>query len=397
MKEERICSRCGCVIEDDDYIEFDGEILCADCADEYTAVCERCGERIWSDYANYFDDEVMCDECFDENTVVCDRCGSRIWERDAISDEELTICECCYDNFYYRCNDCGRLIHADDSYCHDGDLYCEDCYDKVRDEDAIHDYYYKPDPIFYGAGNRFFGVELEIDGEGEDNDNARKILEITNGDGEERVYCKHDGSLNDGFEIVTHPMTLDYHMSKMPWEDITDKAIDMGYRSHQTSTCGLHVHVNRSALADTTGDQDEVIQKILLFVELHWAEMLQFSRRTQYSIDRWAARYGMEKTGKELLDKAKKSGNGRYAAINLCNYHTIEFRLFRGTLKLNTIYATLQLVNRIIDIVKNNSEKYIMEQSWSEFVADIFEPELIQYLRERRIYINEEVDTEEEV
>ena len=34
---------------------------------------------------------------------------------------------------------------------------------------------------------------------------------------------------------------------------------------------------------------------------------------------------------------------------------------------------------------------------FSPFVADVTEPELIQYLKERQLYINEEVQTEEEM
>ena len=71
-------------------------------------------------------------------------------------------------------------------------------------------------------------------------------------------------------------------------------------------------------------------------------------------MNRWAARYGFEKTGKEILDKAKKGNNGRYAAVNLMNYATIEFRLFRGTLKYNTLIAAIELVNEIdIDWIKS--------------------------------------------
>jgi hypothetical protein len=105
----------------------------------------------------------------------------------------------------------------------------------------------------------------------------------------------------------------------------------------------------------------------------------------------------MERTGKEILDKAKKGNNGRYAAVNLCPYATIEFRLFRGTLKLNTLIATLQFANHIIDIAMTMNEDEIAAQSWSDFAASVTEPELIQYLKERRIYINEEVKTDEEV
>ena len=34
--------------------------------------------------------------------------------------------------------------------------------------------------------------------------------------------------------------------------------------------------------------------------------------------------------------------------------------------------------------------------SWSEFVSKINEPELIQYLKERRLYVNDAIEIEEE-
>lgn len=114
-------------------------------------------------------------------------------------------------------------------------------------------------------------------------------------------------------------------------------------------------------------------------------------------MNRWAARYGYEKSGREILDKAKKGCQGRYAAINLMNYSTIEFRIFRGTLKLNTFMATLELVNAIIDVALDHSEDGLHKLSWSEFVSSITEPELIAYLKERRLYINEIEDTEEDM
>ena len=175
------------------------------------------------------------------------------------------------------------------------------------------------------------------------------------------------------------------------------KAISLGYRSHQTNTCGLHVHVNRSCLGDSQEEQELIIGHILLFVEMHWNELLRFSRRSEYSMNRWAARYGYEKTGREILDKAKKGNNGRYAAVNLMNWATIEFRLFRGTLKYNTLIAALELVNEICDVAMNYSEEEIANMSWSEFVSTITAPELIQYLRERRLYINEITENEEDI
>ena len=90
-----------------------------------------------------------------------------------------------------------------------------------------------------------------------------------------------------GLELVTHPMTLEYHLNEMPW-----------------------------------------------------AEVLRFSRRTQSQMNRWAARYGIRLTPSEQMSHAKNSCAGRYTAVNLTNAETVEIRMFRGTLKLNTLKAT---------------------------------------------------------
>ena len=364
MEEKIYCSHCGAVIDTDDYEEVDGQIVCSDCVENHTTVCDCCGERIWSD--------------------------------DAEGDEYTYLCSYCYQNHYTRCSNCDSLIHNDDAYRLDGEDYCHECYDEERDKcQHIHDYGYKPEPIFYGDGNRYFGVEIEIDGAGKDDEYAEELLDIANAS-DSYIYIKSDGSLDDGMELVSHPMTLDYHKDYC-WEDIMHKAVSLGYRSHQTSTCGLHIHINRTAFSDNREEQDEIISRILYFVEHHWNEMLKFSRRSEYTMNRWAARYGYEHTPKAIMDKAKKGNNGRYAAVNLCNYHTVEFRMFRGTLKYNTFIAAIELVNRICDVAMYNADDSIAKISWSDFVADITEPELIKYLKERQLYINEKITTEEEM
>ena len=360
------CFNCGAEInEGDDFETLSGQILCADCVERYTTTCDRCGATILSD--------------------------------DAYGDDYTTLCASCYHNHYVRCCCCDALLHEDDSYNIDGDSYCSECYhDEVDKGRSIHDYGYKPEPIFYGGeSTRYFGVELEIEGAGKDSDNADELLLIANKDAE-HIYVKGDGSLDDGLEIVTHPMTLSYHKG-FCWQEIMSKAISMGYRSHQTSTCGLHVHVNRSCLGDDQEEQDLVIGHILLFIEQHWNELLKFSRRSEYSMARWASRYGYENSAKAILDKAKKGGNGRYAALNLMNWATIEFRLFRGTLKYSSLIAALELVNAICDVAMNNTEDEIANMSWSEFVSKITEQELIDYLKERRLYINEKIENEEDL
>lgn len=363
---------------------------------EYYGTCEQCGCTLDTEDDGYwFDGGLLCEDCFDEQTRICDCCGRRIWNDDDEGDEDIILCGRCRDNYYTTCDDCGRLIHDDDAHYVDGEdyPYCSDCYER-HERSYIHNYSYKPNPIFHGRGTMFFGVELEIDKGGEDDDNAGEILDCTDS---EHMYIKHDGSLNDGMELVTHPMTLAYHMDRMPWEDIMDTAVHLGYRSNQTDTCGLHVHVNRSAFSTDRECQDEIIAKILYIVERFWQEFLKFSRRTEYQINHWAARYGIKDNPKQVMDSVKKENRGRYACVNLCNYNTIEFRIFRGTLKYNTLIATLQMVEHICLTAMDMTDEEITAMSWPEFIENIEYDELIQYLKERRIYINEPVNEEEEM
>jgi hypothetical protein len=193
-------------------------------------------------------------------------------------------------------------------------------------------------------------------------------------------------------------MTLGYHMEEMPWESVMEEAVSMGYRSHQTRTCGLHVHVNRDSLGDTFARQEETIARILFFVENHWNELLRFSRRTQSQMDHWAARYGRKDSPQEQMEHAKKQYQGRYTCVNLLNDATIEFRMFRGTLRYNTLIATLQLVNEICNVAFLWSDEDMEGLTWSDFVRRIScQPELVQYLKERRLYVSAPVTAEEEI
>lgn len=296
--------------------------------------CSMCDHEIPSGSAIEFDDQILCPNCLDLHTVTCTCCERRLWHDANYGDSDTPLCEDCYYSHFTSCERCGRVIHNDEVCCGDDDddsSYCQQCADEINRHETIHDYYYKPEPIFYGSTDRYFGVELEIDGAGEDSGNAETLLNLCN-HSRELIYCKHDGSLDDGFEIVTHPMKLDFHLNEMPWESLCHEAIHLGYYSHQASTCGLHIHVSRAAFGETEYEQDECIARILYFFEKHWAELLKFSRRTERQLDRWAARYGYKGNPSDILEHAKKGyGSGRYTCVNLCNDDTIEFRIFRGT------------------------------------------------------------------
>lgn len=366
-----------------------------------TFLCSVCGEAHPLEDRREFENQELCVRCLEEETVICHECGSRIWRDDDAGTDTTHLCQRCYESYYFNCSRCGELLHMDDAHYsgndpENEDPLCNACHERLDRSRTIQNYYYKPEPIFYGDGSRYFGVELEVDEGGESNSSAEALLQIVNA-GEERAYCKHDGSLEDGFEIVTHPMTLAYHLEAMPWEALLHRASEMGYLSHKALTCGFHIHVNRDTFGETEAQQDACIARILYFFEKHWDELLKFSRRTPHQLEQWASRYGYKDRPMEILDHAKKGGGGgRYSSVNLQNRDTIEFRIFRGTLKYNTLAATLQLVNRLCDVAVSLSGEMVKPLAWTTFVSGIWEPELIQYLKERRLYVNEPIQGEED-
>ena len=231
--------------------------------------CDSCGNAFTRNELTPLGDSLLCLDCLDQETVLCARCGERIFQDENAGDSRTPLCQACFRSVLLhlaaplRESDSGlrRVLSRTED---DDEPLCYDCHSRYH-RDLIHDYYYKPEPIFYGNGPKFFGVELEIDEGGESNDNAAKILKVANAD-QELIYIKHDGSLDDGFEIVTHPMSLDYQLQQMPWEHICREAVNLGYTSHQAGTCGLHIHVSRLAFGATEREQDAAIARVLYFL-----------------------------------------------------------------------------------------------------------------------------------
>ncbi len=90
------------------------------------------------------------------------------------------------------------------------------------------------------------------------------------------------------------------------------------------------------------------------------------------------------------MDKAKRTFD-RYTGVNLTNHDTVEFRIFRGTLRCQTILAALQLVDEICRTALVFSDEELPGMSWSGFVSSLSPqscPELkIDYLKARRLYV----------
>lgn len=290
------------------------------------------------------------------SNVVCEECGDLV-NIPAIMyhrDSEQSVCSACYEDLVRI-----EMGNLEDDY---DDEYDNDCDDESEN---IHDYGYKPNPVFYSINGSysvydidtelhksipepFFGVELEVDDYTDtksnntvDCDAGRLMDEVP--DFNNMYYIKHDSSLTNGMEIVSHPMTLAYHLTKAPWKDIITRCIDMGYRSNDVRTCGLHVHVNCNSLGRDSDEINDTKFKMILFSEVLWDDIKHFSRRSTTS---YCGKYDCYEKGDNFKNFKYKTWDRRFrnAAINITNSATVEVRIIKGTLNEVTFRASLQFV-----------------------------------------------------
>ena len=388
--EIMFCNNCGVVIDCESYTNADGETVCQDCAESHPC-CDCCDCVITSGNVVEIEggSEYVCEDCAECYYYRCDDCGEYVSLRRLWAERNMAICDFCSDN-YCICDDCDDIIRSDCVHYMEGHYYCDDCEPSHRS--IIHDYNYKPVPTFYGelsdVVKGYYGLELEID-DGEYKQEAARAIQDAGGD---CIYLKHDGSLScDGFEIVTHPATLEYHMNTMPWHDIIRAARDYDYTSHDAGTCGLHIHASRSLFGADRTTQDLNIAKIILLIDFWWEQyIVPFSRRNYNQLNDWAKKpnaYIMASDSEhDAIYKAKQSGEcDRYKAVNLKNTHTVEFRFFRGTLRRDTIMASIQFVDTLIKYVSSVKLKDLWDKTFNDVFGDTQYPELKEYLQKRKI------------
>lgn len=233
-------------------------------------------------------------------------------------------------------------------------------YNDGRDQYVHVDWRPEPPPVIGGYHNskplqhpqhdswsvskhRWFGVELEVELKNRDEnreDKARLLNELING-GEigKNVFFENDGSLSYGFEIITQPMSLPKQRSLWDW--LKDRECTRNLLSHNTSSCGLHVHVNKDGLSQIQ------IAKIVTFVN---------DPRNADLIRAIARRYaeGYCKIKMKTLDNAAESSD-RYEAVNITGRKTIEFRIFKGSLKYESVISAIEFCNALVEFSASES------------------------------------------
>lgn len=321
--------------------------------DDNLISCDRCGDMVDADGAVTVGQNEWCTECADDYSSTCCHCDERFsdYNMNTIDQYEGTAaCDSCFNNHYTSCDSCGCTLAINDCFSDDYGAYCEDCYDERRSSsnEHIHKYDHKPEPIFHGgAGVIHYGVELEVDCCAS---YAEDVVDTLGGD--RHVYLKEDSSIDNGFEIVTHPHTLDAH-GKL-WAPFFGSANLIGAMSAYDN--GMHVHIQRRYLSRLQ------LQKMVIFINRRdHAEFVEFM--ADRSVGKWAA---VDPYKANFNYKAYS--NDRYTALNLTNPRTAEVRIFRGTLDRERFMANLQFCDALVTFCGTTGCR---ELSVPEFAAHV--------------------------
>lgn len=226
------------------------------------------------------------------------------------------------------------------------------------------------------------GAEIEVGGnnhvtsDNDKNSTVKKCIQIMNGsdsDEENFIYSTHDSTVQ--IEFDTMPCSLEFHKNKMNYREMFEYLDKEGYKGHDCETAGLHIHANRSYLGKSRISQELVISKILYILEKFNDEICVIARRDN-NYSEFAGEKQNEDSIVELYSKYKYKG--KRAALNLQHKDTIEFRMFKSTLKYETFILTLEFVKDIIDYAKSVDIEEIELAKWSDLM-NCFSSELRKY------------------
>jgi len=343
--------------------------VCPSCVD----TCDWCNDDTVVRLSHrHHDDMTLCSSCEDDVRVCagCDEvmnAGSfnpRIYQFDNRDDEYY--CRSCYQDCQTSCGRCGEHYHCDDEPscdCNNGSHLILG-YSAMRSDD---------DRIFYvgvksdGSVNRIrtqwqfrsssyatepvMGFECETESEGASvYDGAMFFDTVIN---EQRLYLKEDASIHDGFEIVTHPHTLDMFQNHFDWEPFKQLS-QLGFRSYKfhkpdrygnVHDIGFHVHINRASFY-TKGLHEDTnssphLYGFLSFIYHNVDAMTRISSRNSSD---YASITANELDNVYAYARHRSSGR-RNVAVNLNNQHTVELRCFQGALNPDRALGYLEFVH----------------------------------------------------
>ena len=315
---------------------------------------------------------------FQEHFFCCEDCNNYFY-----TDEMNST----YDGDYHVCDDClsEHYTYSDnrDTYISNSDYEDEQNEDEEREYENIGGYHsskrhlgHIPSSYDMRTPRVLLGLELEMEVHDDYDKDSRagvileSISDFRDEDGIRHTYClmEEDGSLDNGFEMVTAYTGLDVHKNQLQYFKQRTK----GLKSHNTSTCGLHVHVCKSSMTTLHG------AKLVLFInDPANAELVKAIARRDAS---GYAKFQNKKEDKHWLkdsvhsskhkaDQLCRLNSDRYEALNFRNEKTVEFRLFKGTLKYETMVSCLEFAFACWHFTASASTNELTSSKFLEFIC----------------------------
>lgn len=351
--------------------------LCANCQRDYIKNCACCGEE----YCSYFvgshtvhdsrdrqTKEQICNSCMTllvgspagtktKNGLTlcarsahltkiedCELIGGRFYMAKAYA-AQYDICKCCdklftssrkpqYTKQRGACDGCLATVVGQYNHRYVGSYYTLN-----TSFDSTKNCYVTPE-IVKNKPLRYYGVELEVE------HNPNKENKVTLYDAvlqsSEAIgkfgFIKRDGSLNCGIEIVSAPAT--FEAQHVIWDKFFDK-FKKGDIFSSEKTCGMHIHVSKNSLTKLQ------ISKMIVFI--YSKENNEFIKAVAQRDSNRYSSFAVEKTFGDSIGGSWIESEGKYTALNIINRHTVELRIFKGTLDRHIFLKNLEFTKALID------------------------------------------------
>lgn len=399
---------------------------------KYVKNCDECHERYFDqellEAEDVFDDvdlnsigiDGYCHDCVSEYTDYrqCEDCGHfhQDYEMEYSDGADGWICQDCIQDHYTRCHNCGALINTEcddyeyvdetgNYYCcgscaeEDGNEWDDDCdcfvpcdsnkreIDQIISDYHSHDYRPMGSTKATQKHQLLIGVETEVDNYDryeQSYDYYKKLRDELFGG---KVFFEKDGSLNQGFEIISQPLTEDLFF-KTDWETPFSDLVNVGFRSHYASNTGTHFHFSDWYLGYTDNQKIQSALKICRFFQLFAEDISKIARR---NYNGYCANLNDYDLTIDADDRHYYNlRNSRYWAVNLTNMlksrtkSTIEIRVCKGTLKASTMLASADFFLHIVRNAKNIAWKNISDlKQWFNGIKN---PNTIDYIKSRNAF-----------
>lgn len=308
-----------------------------------------------------------CSECVAYNAVPCRYTNTIIPLTDAVNILGTTteyVARCVVRNQELRiCTNasCGQLYTEDTPcrWCEPMSNHNERRLENTRQEESVIEGYHAV-RNFKKLGEDsqlFFGLELEFEMRSKatstKTDIAKKARELF---GELCATVSHDGSLQNGAEIVTQPATLSYLYKNFPE---VDQLKQLGAAADSRAACGMHIHFSKNQLSK--------LHRCKLDA-LFTSERTDWTRIFRRLPNNYCQVPPTPRLNKSFCAPLYTDRLDRYRMLNHKPQHTIELRSPRGSLTKDTILATVEILNAAITFSKIASFKELTLGNLIKFI-----------------------------